>query len=332
MRIEVLGCGSSQKIGTGFLLSPTMIATVDHVVSDAVVVSLVDGAQHTTGTVVGHDPHTDLALVRAAEPINGFHFHFSAAPPQVGDQVAAVGFPIGDPITLTQGNISGLDRTFTLDDGSSRSGMIETDAALNPGNSGGPLMEPDGSVVGLVDAQLTNANGIAYAVPASQARPALSTWATAPSPVAASQCDTPTGPSQGTGSLTSIPGLPAEVASAVTTAFNTYFGGINAGDYPAAYAVFSDRLQSQTSEASLASGDADSFDFGQRIITAHMTPDGSAAVALAFTSLQSAGQSPGGSGDTCDDWTLVYTMIDGGDGTWRIDATTPYNGSSYTSC
>lgn len=331
VRIDVLACGDSQRVGTGFLLSPTLIATVAHVVTDSVVVSLRDGSQHTTGSVIGIDPQADIALVRADQPLTGYHFAFDANGPVVGDQVAAVGFPIGDPITLTEGNVSGLDRAIDVE-GFHRTGLIETDAAVNPGNSGGPLMAADGSVIGLVDALNTEANGIAYAVPATQASSAISDWEARPEPVAAAHCDNATGPSQDSGSLDSIPGLPADVSTGVTSALTTYFDGINSGDYASAYGVFSARLQAQTSEQALANGDADSFDYGQTIISAHMATDGSARVALAFTSLQSASQGPGGGGDTCDDWTLVYTMVDGGDGTWRIDSTKPYNGSSYTSC
>lgn len=70
IRIETISCSAS-GVGTGFLLSPTLIATVDHVVSDSAVVSLINGDHRTTGTVIGSDPVHDLALVRADEPLSG---------------------------------------------------------------------------------------------------------------------------------------------------------------------------------------------------------------------------------------------------------------------
>jgi S1-C subfamily serine protease len=176
VRIETLSC-SAAGIGTGFLLSPTLVATVNHVINQSVVVSLIDGTQRTTGTVIGSDPAQDLALVRASRPLTGFHFGFAAAPPSIGDQVAAIGFPIGDPITLTHGDVSGLDRHVTVNGlPVPLAGMIETDAAINPGNSGGPLLNQQGTVVGLIDALDTTANGIAYAVPSSQASAADKQW------------------------------------------------------------------------------------------------------------------------------------------------------------
>lgn len=328
VRIEVVGCSDS-GIGTGFLLSPTLVATVDHVVSESTVVSLAAGDQHTTGQVIGSDPDHDLALVRVDSPLTGYHFRFAEASPQVGDRVAAIGFPIGDPITLTQGGVSGLERDIDVD-GRHRSGLVETDTPVNPGNSGGPLLAADGTVVGLVDALNTSANGIAYAVPASQAGPQMTQWTRSPGTVAPASCTTPLGPSQEQTAIPAISGLDAGASSGISSAFETYFDGINTGDYDAAWHVLSPRLRSGSSLESFADGDATSFDFAQRVIDATQIDPSTATVVLEFTSIQASDKGP--DGDTCDDWTLVYTMVEGSDGTWYIDATTPYHGSSHTSC
>ena len=92
MRIETVGCSDS-GIGTGFLLSPTEVITVAHVVDQSVVVSLKDAGQRTTGTVVGIDRTRDLALVHADSPLAGYHFTLADSLPAVGDDVAAIGFP-----------------------------------------------------------------------------------------------------------------------------------------------------------------------------------------------------------------------------------------------
>ncbi len=89
------------------------------------------GGQRTTGAVIGIDRTHDLALVRPASPLTGQAFRLGAKLPAVGDAAAAIGFPYGDPITLTQGHISGLDRRIPID-GAIRSGLIETDTAINP--------------------------------------------------------------------------------------------------------------------------------------------------------------------------------------------------------
>lgn len=330
VRIETVSC-SDAGIGTGFLISPTLIATVNHVVDQFVVVSLIAGHQRTTGTVIGSDAAHDLALIQANRPLTGYHFRFATSAPKVGDPVAAIGFPIGDPITLTHGDVSGLDRSVTVN-GTALTGMLETDTPLNPGNSGGPLIDSGGKVVGLVDALQANANGIAYAVPADQASSANERWRQAPTPISPATCPNPLGPSQ---ARTDVPApengqISESQAAGIVAAFNTYFGGINTGNYAAAYAVLSPRLQAGNSGEAFADGDATSFDTGQTVLDARALDATTVQIALAFTSLQTAAKGP--NGDTCDNWTIDYTVIQAADGSWLIDAAAPYHGVLDTAC
>ncbi len=330
IRIETVSCTDS-GVGTGFLLSPTLIATVDHVVADSAVVSLINGTQRTTGTVIGSDPSTDLALVRADQPIDGYQFHFSTGAANVGDPVAAIGFPIGGPITLTHGDISGLDRQITVN-GRTRTGLLETDTPLNPGNSGGPLLASDGSVVGLVDALATNANGIGFAIPAGQASAADRQWAATPTAQAPASCQNPLGPSQQPSIVPAPP--PGSVSSAqlggIVATFNLYFGGIDSGDYAAAYSALAPDQQSPGGEPGFEKGLHTSYDSNINIIGARIVDATTVDVDLTFNSLQTAANGP--DGDTCDNWTLVFRMVQQDDGTWRMDGAQPYNGSTHTSC
>jgi serine protease Do len=332
IRIETLSCGAG-GIGTGFLLSPTLLATVNHVIDQSVVISLIDGAQRATGTVVGSDPTRDLALVRADRPLTGYHFHFSTTPANVGDPVAAIGFPIGDPITLTHGDISGLNRKITVEGNPApQTGMIETDTPINPGNSGGPLLDGSGAVIGLIDAANTNANAIGYAVPASQAAPADQQWSAHPLAQPPATCPNPLGPSQAQPNVPS-PGsgqLTEAQVSGIVAAFNTYFGGIDSGDYAAAFNVLSPRIRAGASEASFADADATSYDSGIAVLDAKAVDAATVKIALAFTSLQTADKGP--DGDTCDNWSLLYTMIQGPDGGWYIDGTDAYGGAEHLAC
>jgi hypothetical protein len=317
-----VSCGG-QGVGSGFLLSPTLVATVNHVVDQAAVISLEANGQRTSGTVIGSDPTTDLALVRTTQPLPGHVFSLATAPPPVGTRVAAIGFPLGQPITFTQGGISGLDRSIPIN-GTTRSGLIETDTPLNPGNSGGPLIDPTGAVVGLVDAQLTQANGIGYAVPAGQASPAFTTWQTAPQPPAPASCVNARGPV-----ADSTPQIDtAGPASGPLGALAAYFTGINTGDYAAAYAVLGPRLQN-SGQAAFAHNLATTFDMDFSVLGVNDN-GGTVTVGLAFTSLQASDQGP--SGDTCDHWTLDYRMNQDPTGAWRIDGATPRNGSTHTTC
>ncbi len=330
VRIETLSC-SDTGIGTGFLLSPTLVATVNHVIANAAVVSLIDGDQRTTGTVIGADPSRDLALVQAARPLTGYHFSFAGTTPEVGDQVGAIGFPIGGPITFTLGDVSGLDRNITVN-GTTLIGLLQTDTAINPGNSGGPLFARDGTVVGLIDAQNVSANGIGFAVPAEQAGPAMQQWRMTPAPVAPASCPNPLGPSQTSPNVPAPPtgSITAGEADGIVAAFNTYFEGIDTGNYAAAWAVLSPRLQEQASEQSFADGDATSYDFDLSVLDASQVDPTTVQVALAFTSLQTAAKGP--NGDTCDNWTIGYTLVQAADGSWLIDAADPYQGVLHTAC
>lgn len=328
VRIETLSCSDS-GVGTGFLLTPSLVATVDHVINGAVVVSLIDGTQRTTGTVIGADPSHDLALVRANRPLVGHHFSFAASTAQIGSQVGVIGFPVGDPITFTEGNVSGLHRNITMN-GNTLTGLIETDAAINPGNSGGPVLGSDGKVLGLVEALRLNVNGIAYAIPSNEAANAMQQWRAAPTPVPPATCSNPLGPAQESAKVPSPGGLTNGQADGVVAAFMTYFNGINTGNYAAAYAVLSPRLQARWTEQQFANGDATSYDFDLHVLDAESIDSHAVRVGLGFTSMQEPAKGP--DGDSCDNWTLEYTMIQAGDGSWQIDRTNADGGREYEAC
>jgi S1-C subfamily serine protease len=150
--------------GTGFVVdSSGLILTNNHVVDGggAITVSF-NGSRGPTrpATVVGTDPTKDLALLKL-DP-GGMQLHAlriaDTSGLQVGDPVYAIGNPFGLDETLTVGIVSALDRTIQAPDGASIDGAIQTDAALNPGNSGGPLLDGSGAVIG-VNSQIATGSG-----------------------------------------------------------------------------------------------------------------------------------------------------------------------------
>jgi hypothetical protein len=190
IRIEVDTCDGS-GIGSGILISPHLVATVEHVIDGAQAITLKRAGKIVAhGTVIGSDPARDVALVRTDRPVRGYRFAFARRAPRLGENVAAIGFPLGLPLTVTRGSVSGLNRTIPID-GLKRNRLVQTDAAVNPGNSGGPLMTDAGQVVGLVDLGTDQANGLAFAVSASVAGPLLESWTAAPQPIAAASCQPP---------------------------------------------------------------------------------------------------------------------------------------------
>ena len=222
VRIQATTCDGG-GVATGFLIAPNLVATVAHVFNQSAALNLTVGENGTGGTtsgvVVGIEPSADVALVRLDRSIQGHVFTLAASAPSVGQEVAAIGFPVGDPMTFTRGTVSGLSGTITIES-VMRTGMIETDAAINPGNSGGPLLRTDGQVLGLVDAINLDARGIAYAVAPDIAHPLLQSWVGSTTSAVTAPCTNPMGP-QGQDLTPTLPGAPDATTQAVGQVFAT---------------------------------------------------------------------------------------------------------------
>jgi putative serine protease PepD len=141
--------------GTGIVLNQKgLILTNDHVVAGATSLAIKTGGTSGTtraATLVGEEANSDLALIRVNPEGLGLKPLKMASSKEVhvGDQVYAIGNPYGLEETLTRGIVSGLNREIKSPDGATIAGAIQTDAALNPGNSGGPLINQQGEVVGI---------------------------------------------------------------------------------------------------------------------------------------------------------------------------------------
>jgi hypothetical protein len=219
--------------------------------------------------------------------------------------VAALGYPLGDRLSLTQGDVTGLDRE-AVDEVIDLTSLIETDAAVNPGNSGGPLVDSRGRVLGVVFARPNPEllQGIGLAIPAYEVQASVEAWQDSPSSPEPADCEAPLGPD----AEIVIPRLPDDPdAEAIAQTLVRYFTSINSGDYEDAWRL-------QTSRRRQRAGTLEEFEAGhvttfnadvelhsinqveRRLKVAHVT----------FVSFQDPEFGP--EGEDCTLWDLDFSM------------------------
>jgi putative serine protease PepD len=173
---------AAQAEGSGFVIDTSGdIVTNQHVVAGAtsIMVRFQDGTVEKA-TLVGSDQSTDIAVIKVSGDSSLLHplTFGSSSSLQVGDEVAAIGSPFGLPESMTSGIVSAVNRTITAPNKFSISGAIQTDAAINHGNSGGPLLNMSGQVIG-VNAQIESDSGgndgVGFAIPSDAVKSVANT-------------------------------------------------------------------------------------------------------------------------------------------------------------
>jgi S1-C subfamily serine protease len=171
-RVETRGASDRRGgVGSGVVLSPDgLVVTNSHVVSRAATVRLaIPDGRALAGRVLGADPDTDLAVIRAEGDGLAAATLGDSRALRRGQIAVAIGNPLGLEWTVTAGVVSALGRSLRAETGRLIDDVIQTDAALNPGNSGGPLVSSAGEVIGINTAVIMGASGIAFAVASSTA-------------------------------------------------------------------------------------------------------------------------------------------------------------------
>ena len=176
--IRVFGGDGRNGQGSGFVYDQQHIVTNEHVVSDAseVRIRFTDGSWHAA-EIVGTDVYSDLAVLEVADkPSRAEPLDLITGEVAVGQEVVAIGNPFGLSGSISAGIVSGVDRTLPAANNFSIPDAVQTDAAVNPGNSGGPLMTLDGRVAGIINSG--SGDNIGFAISAALMRrvvPALAT-------------------------------------------------------------------------------------------------------------------------------------------------------------
>lgn len=332
VKIETATCAGPDGVATGFLIAPDHIVTAAHVVEgDSYIAVSVEG-HLVVAEVLGMDSELDLALLRTAEPLKGHLFTFTAAEPKIGDEVAALGYPLGYGYKMTKGDITGFAEKDN-DISSLEKNKLQTDADINPGNSGGPLVYLNGDVAGIVVATLNEeyvgqkVDGFGYALDALVAGPLLGVWVTAGTPIQLPPCSSDTASVR-----TSAPTMLAfrvdvqsnhPDAQAVGDLLRRHALAINSQSYQTAFDHFTEKEQAEL-------GGLDGWSKGhqtsewQSITLENVT--GSVDRLIAVAAVRTSQEAWNGyMGQTCSDYKIQYSVVFA-DGNWRIDSAPPVPG------
>lgn len=322
VRVDVAGCEFGGQ-GTAFLIGEDLAVTAWHVVQGSTSIGLTVADAVVGADIIGHDAERDVAVLRLEEPVDAPVLGFSDDVPRVGEEVAAIGHPRGLPLALTVGRVTSMNGSFdfgTPGDPDVVEDLIQTDAVVAPGNSGGPLVNDLGEVIGVVVLRDGFGDGLMWATDIQSTVEQILGWQAAPEPVAAAFCVGGIDLDTEVGFLVGTDVDHPEIDSLIRT-YGLYALGINTGRAKESFQILGPSLQADTTAEEWAAGQETSFlwNFWIRDVTDVSADE--LIVRVAFTSEQE-GTFGRVEGETCTRWDLIHTLVRGevrGEPFWLID-------------
>lgn len=302
-RLTVIGCDPTvYGSGSGFLVASDLVVTAAHVVDEAITTTVAVDGEVREAVPLGIDVDADVALLALDEPVDGsYTFSWPDDEVELGSDVAALGFPFDRDLSVDSGTLSSYERGEGLE-------WVRFSADVNPGNSGGPVVDRSGDVVGIVSHRFTEINGhqadgFSYALSHVSARPLVDGWTQVSDTPAPPECATATDPSEfAVGGDLSDP----DVAFAVLTLL-AHGEAINHGSYDSAFAIFTPQMQEAMGGLEAWSSGLHSSYWTELTVTDSSATRGSVALRVTLRTEQAAEAGP--SGLTCSDWDLSYTFL-----------------------
>jgi hypothetical protein len=211
VKFKTFGCDGNAYEGSGFAIDAHHIVTAGHVIESSESITVLVGGVPIPVHLIGLDVSGDLALLETSGALSPPFIPLENHDPAVGERVAAIGYPLGGSLSMTQGSVSALQQGITVNE-TQLAGLVQTDTALNHGNSGGPLMGLDGRANGIVDALATDANATGYATSPKYAGADVANWLSHPQNLPLPLCSRP----DPLGAISALPTTPSTAPTSPT--------------------------------------------------------------------------------------------------------------------
>ena len=318
VRLEVAQCSQVSR-GTGFAIADNLVVTVAHLVDESAMIWVIAGKTARAGRVVGIDRSADVALVRLSAPLSGYEFRWAAKAPTVAQVAGTLSYSASAPQSFGRGTVTEINKTEEVG-GSTRYGLIQTDAKTVAGSVGGPLFNEQGAVLGLIEAGSSWDPGRTLAISRDVAAPLVERWRDDPQPQPRAECSSLINPQTDSAPKESYSS--AEVQAAVT--LDLYFTSINNADYATALAQFADSGDSELKEfIADMSTTKDSEIAYQEVRSSGEEP----IIWATFISEQATGDGPEERPEeTCTRWSVDYRFTRH-NGLWLIDRSEAHRGN-----